>query len=157
LPDETNPQPRLVGRDGKITQSDMATLSNMLANTVTVLRGMGKRIVLIAPPPREGFDVGRCWARRLEAKPVVGPSECQIDRVAYERNRSELVRFIDRVERSGIVPIVRLDSFLCKETSCATTLRGNVLYHDAGHLASEGSKVLGQMIGLGDLAWRLAL
>ena len=44
--------------------------------------------------------------------------------------------------------MIRLDEFLCRGGLCAAEINGYFLYHDNGHLSYDGSRLLGQQIGL---------
>jgi hypothetical protein len=136
---------------GSIAVHDESTdvLLTSLSRTVSALHRMGKRVVLVAPPPSASYDIGRCHARLAEGKPIVPEvRSCDVSVESYRRFRAANLAFLQEVERRDIVPVFRFDAALCSAQSCRTTLDGTLLYRDGDHLSRPGSALLGQRLDL---------
>lgn len=119
-----------------------------LGKTVAALRKLGKRVVLFAPPPSSGFDIGRCLELKSNGKIFFGAddSSCEVSEARYRSARMEVLRVLDRISRGSDVSIVRLDESLCHMGKCLVELDGTFLYRDEGHLSHEGSRLLGRKL-----------
>lgn len=128
--------------------SDVALKS--LQSSINAVRAMGKRVVLVAPPPSSGFNIGQCLELKANGKAVIGADAptCTISMVRYRAARAPVLAFLDRVAQESNVTIVRLDDFLCRAGSCMVELNGTFLYRDEGHLSHDGSRLIGLEMGL---------
>ena len=122
-----------------------------LNTTIAAIRKLGRRVVLVAPPPSgSGVDFGRCLELKAEGKAVLGAdrADCSISERRYRDGRAPVRSLLDRVSRESGVAVVHLDEYLCKDGICVVELDHVALYRDHGHLSYEGSRVLGKKIGL---------
>lgn len=126
-------------------------LVRSLSATIAAIRALGKRVVLVGPPPGSGFDVGRCLELKADGKAVFGADSrsCVISEARYRTFLAGVLALLDRVADEADVPVIRLDDFLCQKGSCAAEIHGHFLYRDGGHLTYDGSRLLGQEMGLG--------
>lgn len=123
-----------------------------LVRTVKRVRDMGKRVIIIAPPPAaSGVDFGRCLELRASGKLVLGADrpDCSIDEARYRAQAAPVHALLRRVSSEADVPVFWPDEFLCRDGTCAVELDGIPLYRDTGHLSVEGSRLLGER-------WQLA-
>ena len=130
-----------------------------LAQTIEAIRGLGKRVVLVAPPPSaSGVDLGRCLELRAEGKAVIGADNpsCAISEARYRAGRVAVRSLLDRVARETQAPVLHLDDYLCKQGTCAVEWNGVFLYRDQGHFSHDGSRQVGKAIGLSSLLTGLA-
>lgn len=128
-----------------------------LQRTVAEVRGMGKRVVFVAPPPASDFNVGGCLERELSGAVVIGGQPgCRIDRATYLARRGPVLEFLDQAVTRADLPLIRFDPWLCDERSCATSIDGTMLYRDGGHLSYAGSELLATRMQLGKLVRDLA-
>ena len=127
--------------------------------TVNAIRAMGKRVILVAPPPGPGFDAGRCNERLISGTwSFGGTADCQFD-LDKANARSQTVRsFLDQISRDGGVTVVTFDDALCSVATnrCTTRWGSTLLYRDVGHLSYEGSIAVAARIKLGQLVENLA-
>ena len=66
-----------------LAQSAEATFA-ALRRTIEAVHALGKKVVLIAPPPSSDFDIGACLERRLSGAIAFGGRPgCLIDRAQY--------------------------------------------------------------------------
>lgn len=148
-----NPENHLLRRDAQGRM--MVVVANAdgvlagLDRTVRAIRALGKRVVLVAPPPTQGFDIGRCL-ERLDSGRVTHSDRpsCEIDVAAYHVFRQPTRQLLARAEQEIDLPVIRFDDFLCSAVSCAAQMDGEFLYRDSGHLAPFGSRYLAGEMGL---------
>jgi len=134
----------------EVSQDDSRLLAS-LAGTVQALRRQGKRVVLVAPPPSAPYNIGRCVDRLHAGLWSVFPTvRCAIDRAEYVRRRAPVLKFLDEVERRGIVPVVRFDQALCDAERCRVEDAGRSLYLDNDHFSQSGSRTVARRMALGD-------
>lgn len=148
-----NPQNRLLVRDAqgrhRVLAPDPAQVQAGLARTVQAIRALGKRVVLVAPPPTQGFDIGRCL-ERIDSGLVTHSDRpgCEVDVAAYHLYRAPVLSLLAALPAALDLPVIRFDDFLCSASSCRTRIDGEFLYRDSGHLAPYGSRYLAGEMGL---------
>lgn len=116
-----------------------------LRSTISSVRAMGKKVVLIAPPPSSGFNIGRCNELKSNGKLFIGADypSCDISEERYHKYRAAVLSFLGKAPTDLDVSVVRIDDFLCRNGICSVDLNGIFLYRDEGHLSIEGSRQLG--------------
>jgi len=121
-----------------------------MVETIQRLRAQGKNVVIVAPPPSSGFNVGACLERKAQGKLVIGaPSgDCNIPVAAYQEFFALTKEFLLRVQKERGAIMVSFDSLLCDSSRCVTQLDGKLLYVDSGHLTHDGSLLLAHKLGL---------
>jgi peptidoglycan/LPS O-acetylase OafA/YrhL len=122
-------------------EDELVAAAARLART---LREQGRRVAWVSPPPKGGFDVGACLARRRQGQLTLGaPADCRIalaDTPELPRRARALLK---RFEREAGMPVLWLDAGLCEAGICRTSgADGLAFYRDAGHLSIEGSRRL---------------
>lgn len=128
-----------------------------LRSTVDAVRKLGKRVVVVGPPPSGGFDVGRCLERLVSNKVLLGSlSDCQIPRARHEGLNKGVISLLRRAAKDADVEVIWLDDYLCNSMSCSTHSQGTLLYRDIGHLSHQGSELLAVMMRLPDLLEKTA-
>ena len=116
---------------------------------IDAVRAAGKKVVIIAPPPQSGLDIGRCTERLQRGLPVLGAmGGCRINQAAYERTRKPVLDLLDAVSASADVDIIRFDPVLCRSGGCDTSASDIVIYRDSGHLSIQGSAWIAEKMGL---------
>ena len=120
--------------------------------TVAKLRALGKKVVVVAPPPTSTFNIGQCLELKASGKLYFGTDGnlCRISAAAYHQSRTLLRQFLARLPSAAAVSVVDFDGVLCSESACETELNGVFVYRDGGHLSVEGSRQLGIKMGFGD-------
>lgn len=122
-----------------------------MRRTVEKIRSLGKKVVIVAPPPSSGFNIGRCLERVESGLPVVGGgANCFIRVEEYVASREPVIRLLKKIE-ADVVPVIFLSDYLCDEKLCATHFNGKFVYRDAGHFSYEGSTLVAEKIQLGEL------
>ena len=123
--------------------------------TVTALRAMGKRVILVAPPPASLYDIGRCLELRASDSLFFGADhqDCSLDIQNYGLRRGRTKELLRRIEREARVPIIDFDELLCNSDRCKVELEGIPLYRDRDHLSRDGSRILGERMRLAERIW----
>ena len=121
-----------------------------LRETVSKVRSLGKRVVVVASPPSSGFDVGRCLELNASGKFVFGADEasCRISTAAFHRDQALTREFLALLPSTTDVGVVRFEDFLCSALMCETELEGVFIYRDSNHLSYDGSRKLAASMGL---------
>ncbi len=134
-----------------------ALLLNTLAATVSEIRRLGKRVVLVAPPPASSLDLGRCLERTAEGKPTLTDhQDCTFSIEEYHEYRRVILSFLKEMRAQHTVPILDFDEQLCNSGRCQTRLNGMILYRDEDHLSTIGSVELGREMDWGGVVGRVA-
>lgn len=127
-----------------------------MRRTIEKLRGLGKRVVIVAPPPASDFDIGRCLERKATGLFFWGAnSDCNIPIEDYHKKKMLVLNFLNRV-KNELAPVVYFDEILCSELSCATSLDGTFVYGNGQHFSYDGSRMVAKKMGLGDLLQTVA-
>lgn len=88
------------------SESSQSALAGLL-RTVAEVRGMGRKIVLFAPPPSADFDVDACLERKLSGRLAMGATEnCLIPHADYLQRKKSVIELVDAVEQRGL-PVIR--------------------------------------------------
>lgn len=129
--------------------------------TTAALRALGKRVVVISPPPQASFDIGACWERTLGGLPTIMPSSgtapsCAIMGAGALKESPAGARLMEAFATRAATPVIRLDRAMCARGICPTAWNGVPLYVDAAHLNRTGSMLIGRRFALGERAWAIA-
>lgn len=130
-----------------------------LRATVEAIRAIGKRVVIVAPPPAaSGVDFGRCIELRDTGRLVMGADNpsCAISEHKYRLGRAPVQALLDRVASEADVAVFDFDEFLCDGNICLVEKDGHPLYRDSGHLSYDGSRLLGEELQLAERLRELA-
>jgi hypothetical protein len=129
--------------------STIAIAAAGMKATVETLRAAGKRVIVVAPPPYAGFDIGMCLERKASGKLLLGPlADCRIPVVRYRALNRDIAAFLERIKTEANVPVADFDETLCGASSCETEANEVFLYRDSGHLSVEGSKLIAARMSL---------
>jgi peptidoglycan/LPS O-acetylase OafA/YrhL len=149
-----NKPERLLKRDEpdgtyRIVNASVAEAITGLKKTVDTARALGKRVVVVAPPPASGFDIGRCAERFENELPTMGVAEeCKIDLDAYRKERGKVLDLLAALPQQAGVEVIRFDDYLCDARTCRTNIDGTFIYRDGGHLSHDGSVFLANAVSL---------
>jgi peptidoglycan/LPS O-acetylase OafA/YrhL len=123
-----------------------------LGKSIAAVRGLGKRVILVAPPPSNDTDIGRCLELKATGKAIMGAdfSDCAISENHYKAHLADVSSLLERVSRDENVPVFHLAEFLCQGGKCMTELGEIFLYNDRIHLSHEGSRLIGERIHLAE-------
>ncbi len=126
-------------------------------NLADQVRAAGKRLVVVAPPPVGGFDIGACLERLDRGMLILGEHRnCEIRVDTYENIRRRTITLLHDVESSADVPVIWLSEFLCDTEVCRTRDGDVFIYRDPGHLSYQGSEYIVREYEIAQKAMRLA-
>ncbi|MEI9411563.1 MULTISPECIES: acyltransferase family protein [unclassified Mesorhizobium] len=132
-------------------ETSLAVAVEGIKALVEAVRGLGKRVVVVAPPPVGTFDIGECLERKARGSVLFGRhSGCNIDLSEYRRFRGLTLEFLNQVASKADVSVISYHDFLCDDTTCRTEIDGKFLYRDSGHLSYEGSEIIARQTRLAE-------
>ncbi|SFG20799.1 Peptidoglycan/LPS O-acetylase OafA/YrhL, contains acyltransferase and SGNH-hydrolase domains [Novosphingobium sp. CF614] len=154
-----NPEADIVSSAGaaQIPQARRsAAAADAILDTARRLRALGKRVVVIAPPPMASYDQGLCWERKSQHLPRLGRfADCRLRPDLHAVLEAPTIAMLAHVQRRG-VPVVFLAQGMCRTGQCVSEWNGRPLYRDAGHLTALGSLFAAKSNDLGRAVWERA-
>lgn len=111
-------------------------VAQRLRETVDAIRQTGARVLIVSPPPRSGWNIGRCLMRSVYLN--LGEEICN-----FALNKKTLPYTLLRMV-SDHVSVYFLYEDICAESACDAMQDGIFIYRDKGHLSKEGSAYLGR-------------
>jgi peptidoglycan/LPS O-acetylase OafA/YrhL len=129
---------------GVIKDYDPEIIKNSFVETVEKLKAIGKKVVIMSPPPNNGENIGDCISKA--ARFGVSPSKCDFDIASFSGPTREGYKFLKSIQ--DIVPIIWLDELICINGVCKVTEDGLPIYRDTQHLSKAGSSLLGRKFNL---------
>lgn len=146
-------------RDRTFTEVDTSVDGAVegIKSLIEAVRALGRRVVVVAPPPVAGFDISDCLERKGRGSLMLGRhSDCEIYVADYRRMRSRTLELLNQVAVKADVEVVSYHDFLCDDTKCRTEIDDKILYLDSGHLSYEGSEIIAQKTRLAERLIRAA-
>ena len=151
---------RLLVADGDRLQVEQPSMERALSaqiETIAALRSLGKRVVVVAPPPSNGVDYTHCAERKALARTLAAASrDCDMPAESYRGSKRQVLDFLQRLGQQANVAVLDFDALLCDFGTCQTALDGVMLYRDEGHFSPDGSRAVAARLGLGDRLVQLA-
>ncbi|MGN6313034.1 MAG: acyltransferase family protein [Rhodanobacteraceae bacterium] len=139
----------VVDGQARLEEPSFNTALDALVSTIGRIRALGRRVVIVAPPPSDGFDYTHCLERRARNRTLLGRFvDCNVPVAQYRASKREVLAFLQQMRARAGVGIVSFDSFLCNAKECRTELDGTFLYRDDGHLSYQGSVLLARAMHL---------
>lgn len=131
-----------VWADGEATQRDLAQLVESFAATIQELRRLGLRVVLMAPLPMPGIDLGRCLEYSARGSSVadadLGP-DCSFEQALDQRRNAFAHTLLEQLAIAADVDVIWPAQALCHDGRCRSRLDGVPIYRDSLHLTQLGS------------------
>lgn len=147
---------RTSGGDTEIDGGVQPALFAMQA-TVKAIRALGKRVVVVAPPPALDWDAGRCLERKSRRLLSLGKySSCEIPLQSYREKRANVLEFLKKLPEQANVEVISFDSTLINGGKFEPISDGTFLYIANGHFSYEGSKLLAAKMLLVELISKAA-
>lgn len=126
--------------DGTVVRADQALLIKALRNTTAQLREMKIELVLVAPPPADGNDIGKCLARSVLLGRLLDYCDFPVANMSLARR--DVYRLLSEIAVENRV--IWLHDLMCSSGGCASHIGDVFLFLDEGHLSREGSALLGR-------------
>ncbi len=134
--------------DGKVDAMSVAEVADAYVRTISRLRAIGKKVVIVAFPPGAPFNRGECLERRAEGLILIGLPSCDVPDDHYRTGDAKRARLLSDVERLANVAVLWPHDVLCDGTVCHSELNGKFVYRDFNHLSHEGSIEFAKAFGL---------
>lgn len=136
-----NPGDRLLLADGRVVESGESGVA-ALRRTIKTLKDIGVTPVVVAPPPKNGTDVGRCLLKAVRFG--AAPETCNFPIGAINTLTTGVYRALAMLQPQ--VKVIWLHEAICQADDCRATMDGTFVYRDGGHLSHEGSALLGKKL-----------
>lgn len=130
------------GADGRmqVEKSGLARAKKDMGIIVSKLKAMGKKVVVISPPPSISRKTLSCLQNEVASGvSTLQSAKCIADRPTFERTHRAVNALLKDVEKNYGVKVVYLSDYICDKETCRTSLDGVPLYRDGGHLSKVGS------------------
>lgn len=125
--------------NGSIVKAQDETIEKAFSDTISKLRRLGKKPIVISPAPNNGSNIGRCSSRSLMLSQVKSVCDFSVsDFSDYTKNSYHTINLVQ-----GLSPVVHLKDFICKDNYCDVIIGDTILYRDQGHLSKSGSEYIG--------------
>ena len=114
----------------------------LLQYTISQIQALGKRVVVVAPAPKNSEDTGQCLSRAFVNGSTL--TDCNFSlKVNLLKAATEYLE-----EASTSAGFFRLGDLVCDAKVCQTSAGETFIYRDKGHFSKEGSKYLGEKFDL---------
>jgi hypothetical protein len=133
---------QLLLSDGRLVESGEAGMS-ALRKTLATIRELGVTPLVVAPPPRNGMDIGKCLVNASQFG--VPPSACNFRTADIDLPTQQVYTALAALEPE--TKVIWLHRAICGQETCNALIDGTFIYRDNGHLSREGSALLGQRMG----------
>ena len=130
---------------GATAYQELESIAAGYEMTVDALTRSGKRVVLIYPFPRPGFDVPHALARLMDAGGE--PRALAMPFARYLEEAGPVLATFDRLVASGRAGALKPSERLCDGVTCAVEAGGDALYFDNSHLSVAGARYLSPLLG----------
>jgi peptidoglycan/LPS O-acetylase OafA/YrhL len=133
----------LVLGTGERVPNSPALVIKELGKTVLGLRAMGKKVVIVAPPPHGGFNMGLCVERLKSGLwKWNAPQNCLISTDYYHESDRKVISMLKDTSLIYDVSVIWLSDYLCDVKTCKTYYGDAPVYNDGGHLSYSGSEAI---------------
>lgn len=130
---------------------------NAIKNTIDKIRSLGKKVVIVAPPPDLGLDEGRC-VERLERNMLRfgGLSDCVFMRRNSDKKMAPVYNFLADVSTLNNVSVIKFDDYLDVNGKIIPSIDNQNIFIANGHLSYSGSVYLAKKMDLVNRIFQLA-
>jgi hypothetical protein len=139
--DALNPKGNGLKTSGQVYPSGRTGIES-LENTIAQIQALGKKVVVVAPAPKNSEDTGLCLARAYVSATDLG--ECNFSPSANLLAQS--TDYLKQASRSS--GLFELEQLVCSDDLCKVSAGDLFLYRDKGHFSKEGSEYLGKRFDL---------
>lgn len=140
------------------TEAKHIELANLaMKKTIRQIRELGKRVVIVAPPPAMDFDVGRCIERNLRDLPIYGGhKDCSPRRSEVEEKRAAVYRLLSDVSSTNDISVIKFNDALDVDGKIIPSINNQNIFITNAHLSYSGSIYLAKKMNLIDQVLQFA-
>lgn len=149
----------LVRRDTEYVEEETSIelAAQGLSEMARAVRASNKKVVILAPPPADGSNIGECLERQARHKiTFAGNKDCNLSMHDVRAKRRVTWSMLKRASELSGTPVLFVEEFLCTVSTCPTSMDGTFLYRDSGHLSVEGARLIGDRFNIGQRLLDLA-
>ncbi|MEE9326109.1 MAG: acyltransferase family protein [Cocleimonas sp.] len=115
--------------------SDVARVE--FVKTINQLELAGKKVVVIGPPPSNGADHGKCFARKFSTNKT---AQCNFPVKEVKPAYQKIMQQLRVVQTLTNMTLIDLKDVICDNSICNVVDGDVVIFRDRGHLSREGSR-----------------
>jgi hypothetical protein len=139
--DALNPKGNGLKTSGQVYPSGRTGIES-LENTITQIQALGKKVVVVAPAPKNSEDTGLCLARAYVS--ATDLAECN-----FSPSVNLLAESTDHLKQgSRSSGLFEMEQLVCSNAVCKVSAGDTFIYRDKGHFSNEGSEYLGKRFDL---------
>lgn len=118
-----------LGSGFEVISGGAAVALDVMESTIDKLHSIGKKVVIVGPPPSGGFDMGLC-AERMDAGLIAMGSAkgCKFSIDTYHKISSGVSGFLKEVSLASNINILSFEDYLCEEVYCNAYVGGVFIY-----------------------------
>ena len=136
--------------DGDAVPAYEAAAAKAFGDTIAAVRALGRKVVIVAPPPAMDFDAGRCHERKIRGLISFGAyRECDMPAADIAKRRASVTEFLRRVEVEDNVSVLTFNSALTEGSQIVSAMNGENVFIANAHLSYAGSRLLAAKMRLG--------
>lgn len=124
------------GPDGAAA-SQKATIEDLHIETITRLREMGIKVILIYPVPEIGIHVPDTLVKRIKAKNL----PLTLDRKLHDARQTPLLALKELAAKDKDILEIDPTETFCDDKYCLTHNHENVYYTDRDHISRQGTEL----------------
>lgn len=149
-----SPSTLMMRANGKFhtnTPSTASAVATAASKTISRIRSLGKKVIIVESPPYAGFDIGSCLERHASGMWSFGKSaDCTFSKEQYQTASAPEIQLMDLISTKAKITSIGFANFLCLTGTCQTSPDGVLLYVDGGHLTYDGTEYLEKKMHLSD-------
>lgn len=143
----------VVDAQGHTVQPTRQDLVRSVANVITHLRQLGKKVIVISPPALLGptVDLALCTERHtlgLLTSMTSTQADCTFSQREAQIRQNNVQKLLTELAQTAHIEVIDLADFNCDGHRCATVIDGTPVYRDFGHLSHDGARLMGARLGL---------
>jgi len=134
----------------RVIQAGQARAMTGLKKTVDTVRSLGKKVIVVAPPPVNGVNIGLCLERLDMGLPVIGDeNDCrQISINSWKKAYGPVLDFLAALQQDADVEVIHPGDYLCESGSCETFIGDTYIYSDGCHFSDDGAVLVANNMNL---------
>ena len=126
---------KILTAEGYTKDYSSTEISDLFKGSLNTIKALGSKLVIVAPPPKSGNDLGLCLMREAFFRKTNDMCNFKLNE---ETKVFEVLRNIENE-----FPVYWLHEDICKNGTCYPKIENIFIYRDGGHLSVEGSNYLG--------------
>ncbi|MDQ6952485.1 MAG: acyltransferase family protein [Mariprofundaceae bacterium] len=127
-------------KNGELTKGSYDFTLQTFHESLSKLTAIGITPIIFTPPPATGFNFGQCLTRVDSRGGDL--DQCNFTVKDLSKLQVETYKFLSAIGKD--YKVIDLKNMICADEKCVSHLGSSYIYRDSGHLAVEGSQLLGK-------------